>query len=873
MQIGVGIGIGKQRVSSAWVPAGPLNVTISGETFTVTGVQSVGYDMHGLPYAVLPSGTATLTRSTAPATQDGLAINGAMKNPQRRAVAGQAFDARMSNYSAATGVTFPLTVTAGDIVVCAISRAVSLPDSAAKRRGCCSSYPSIQILSAAPSNPSQYSLPAYIGYTGRGVPVGYTVDIDAFVATLPSRDASAHPKPAMADLLAAMGRHNPLIRFIDGDTPEAYEAHHIQGFGGFIAGVANSNYGQNSGSIMHAAFMFLTSNAATTAEKKVIAKWALRHGIDAVDPCIGDAGNVTSNGGGHTQYQLLYEMLALSLTGRSALIPTIGTIDSQNPTRQPFKVTAAHMADLVPHVSGAKPYPFRQRTIPTGGVSALALTVPTSYGGSSDDSDSFFAGYRVTLVSDGTKSGLYVSSPKPGFPGETNPYVDLPAGVGTVVLNIDAQPSPAFAATNVVYLKPPFTHVEGMYSWAIAGSNLADPTKGWHKYDAHHLGHGYYILNQLEPVAMIIRLMGWYNVAFEAIEGLCAATNTPNYPAAGAVFTRSNDTIPLAGTPNWGAAFWDSHAVDDIPTVSPKVSSASIAVTLSTAVLSWSTDYGAGTANWMIDTNATRTAAQIITGGGTRSGSVVPTAKGAQPNIVASGLADGTYYWHIVHQKTGANPSNVAEGVMSVAASPFAFVSNSALVFQPTGAAVFNMGTVAAGTYVVQLCGRANGGTASIPPHITVNGTNHNLITGSGLAPSGGVSMVAAYLVTLASSYSGNWTLPASADLYNTAIALTSIGSRSVISTAVASAHAGGTQTIPLTTLLGDQIILWSTAKNANASADSPASNHSTFAATSALACQFATVAAAVAGAPRNYTLTIGGFNEPVSGGIVLRLP
>lgn len=96
-------------------------------------------------------------------------------------------------------------------------------------------------------------------------------------------------------------------------------------------------------------------------------------------------------------------------------------------------------------------------------------------------------------------------------------------------------------------------------------------------------------------------------------------------------------------------------------TTAPTLSGVSVADTDTTATLSWSTNEGNGTAYWMVDTNATRTAAQVIAGGGAASGSRLVTASGGQTAFTATGLSASTaYFFHLVHQDAAGNNSTVS---------------------------------------------------------------------------------------------------------------------------------------------------------------------------------------------------------------------
>ena len=155
-------------------------------------------------------------------------------------------------------------------------------------------------------------------------------------------------------------------------------------------------------------------------------------------------------------------------------------------------------------------------------------------------------------------------------------------------------------------------------------------------------------------------------------------------------------------------------AIPSVDTIAPILSGVSVTPGTTTAVLSWSTDEGNGTAYWMVDANATRTAEQIKTGGGTASGSASVTASGAQTNITATGLTASTpQYFHLMHEDAATNQST---------ASSTSFTTSAADVTAPTLSSPTD---------------EANGATASTASVSTdeANGTLYTAVTTSATAP------------------------------------------------------------------------------------------------------------------------------------------
>jgi hypothetical protein len=120
--------------------------------------------------------------------------------------------------------------------------------------------------------------------------------------------------------------------------------------------------------------------------------------------------------------------------------------------------------------------------------------------------------------------------------------------------------------------------------------------------------------------------------------------------------------------------------VGGVDVTAPVLSGISLVKNSTTATLSWSTTDANGTAYWLVDTNATRTSAQVISGGGAASGSRVVTVSGAQSSFTATGLTASTaYYFHLVHVDAAGNISIVSDTAFTTdaAAAPTFFTSSS----------------------------------------------------------------------------------------------------------------------------------------------------------------------------------------------------
>ena len=144
-------------------------------TWTWDEAREAGNYIDGPVYVIVPSGTITINEPTPQQiTESGFIINGAMKNPVYNSLF--AFDQRNTSYNGAGLLSFPVTVTAGDIIV----KAVSEPYVTNQRAGLIREYSALYIVSEAPDL-NEFA-PVPWGWSGRGTPVGNIVDVDAALA-------------------------------------------------------------------------------------------------------------------------------------------------------------------------------------------------------------------------------------------------------------------------------------------------------------------------------------------------------------------------------------------------------------------------------------------------------------------------------------------------------------------------------------------------------------------------------------------------------------------------------------------------------------------------------------------------------------------
>ena len=154
----------------------------------------------------------------------------------------------------------------------------------------------------------------------------------------------------------------------------------------------------------------------------------------------------------------------------------------------------------------------------------------------------------------------------------------------------------------------------------------------------------------------------WANFPIEHIPSLYDATALYKFPG-------------VAVRPQPAAMALTVSAPD---VTAPILSGVSVAKTATTATLAWSTNEANGSAYWLVDTNPTRTSAQVVAGGGSGSGSRAVAATGAQAAFSATGLsAASAYYYHIVHVDAASNASAVSSVGFTTDAAAAAFSSKT----------------------------------------------------------------------------------------------------------------------------------------------------------------------------------------------------
>ncbi len=548
-----GLGLTITAVSNASLAANvPPAVALSQVTqgsviFPFTGeANSVGNSWDGAAYIVVPDGGSIVMADPLPAvsTIGAAVINGVMIDPLHGGT--PALDQRVA-YSASRLAIFPAELTAGQIVLKAISQPTLRAGANGLRDGVIQEYAVCHILSASQfaalgSTLADKLSPTPWGWTGRTTKTWRTVTTAALLTALGSRAAGASMPADLAATVARFDRFNPgLISSYGLSGNLGYQYVSVHDFG--HASSSPTNYGERLTKLMSAMSLLLISDAAP-ASKAAVLRRMITLGSHHFDTQKGRG--IPENGNGaHLQFMLAAMVLGLAATGRTLEIPDIPSVAPENILSQPFIFDAAKVARLVPHTSGSEPYTYRRRAISI--INGNEICVPMNLGG--EPSQRSWNGMQCRLAN-GTLVGTVITHP---------PQKD--ASGNLILINGASQPgnkasdprlyvtlSSAAGLTvgTEVYCSAPYAIVAGDADWIIedAGAEFRDYTPS--------ATAVYRSLNTWASVVMLIRAIGAFGSWCAALEAYVVRANTPNVPSASIDF-------PPHFESTWAEAFWNTH--------------------------------------------------------------------------------------------------------------------------------------------------------------------------------------------------------------------------------------------------------------------------------------------------------------------------
>lgn len=484
--------------------------TWQGITWTLSEACTVGYLASGMPYFVDPGHAVTVTWSPGTTTIGGLVAGGAMKNPDRSLYHG--FDERVGSgyYQSASRQAAPASMQSNDSLV------VQVPNTApTTTAGGTSLHPvyslgASALLCLAASPAANSFIPATGPYASGGTarPV-YTLDTSAL--TLPSYSVPAGVE-SMATVLARMARYNPFAAQV-----RAVEERRKLTPGGFTNA---DGYGREVAIVMAQAGCRLIGNDAT-ADKRTLAKYLMMHFAEWFPAIRANASKLTADGG---QNEGLLMPIALGLGWTAnADIANLHTLVETNELTQAFRVDATWLARIrSPHNNVANDWPQTtlRRTVSAVSGNTITFTDGASW-------QNVFIGTHLVRESDGATARVTAYS------------------AAAKTMTIDAQPSPAFAVSDVCFNRAPYAQAEGDAEWTLKGLAQA-------KYYSPAAVAAYRDLNEWDGQLLALHALGFVHSNWLHFRDYVVRANAGTNPAA-------PDTYPDHFSSSGVRDFWNSH--------------------------------------------------------------------------------------------------------------------------------------------------------------------------------------------------------------------------------------------------------------------------------------------------------------------------
>lgn len=389
-------------------------------------ITEAGYFDYGGMYIVVPTGTATVSRSqiTPAAGADG-ETHGLMKNPPVDDT--WSFGSQVSGYQSANNITTSTTVSANDVLVLGVGKASS---------DRFSGFSVVHVLAEAP--PANAICPPVFGYDGSVARPMHTIDIPTATAAIPTFDYTGlYQLYTVAQNLALIRSIEP---YVAATGPlETHRRDH---------GVNASGYGRDQAQIWSRAMHTLMNNTTATADREGLLGWMM------TNACTWDyamaQGSTFQTDGAWGQGAIALIKLFRKLTSQS-----LTTGYDMNELEQPMIIDASLLSSIrTPH-SGTAGAPAVARRQTVLSVSGLDLTMT---GTGILQGDTRLTGTKLVRESDSTSANI----------------VNYVQASDNANVTVTLETSNPFSVDDVVYATDRQGFVVGDVTWSVRGRNQSE---------------------------------------------------------------------------------------------------------------------------------------------------------------------------------------------------------------------------------------------------------------------------------------------------------------------------------------------------------------------------------------------------------------
>ena len=536
-------------------------LSVKSSDFTIDGTPVTGLAIDGPGYVVADAGGVVLSGLTPARVNDGngYAYNGFQVNPQENLgkYNNQAFDQRLAilgssgeKYDATLQAALPITLYPGDIVVHFVGYTyatdLTAADDSRIRDGLTAEVNVLYVVDAVPA--AEAFSPGCWGWAGRGTPIWRTLDdtIDNIVAMAPAYPLVGIDAPDMVSLLDTWDHFDPYYGAswnADWKVGGGYESKCVNKGRGLYLN-KQANYGDDFGHLVGAVNMSYISDGWTTAQKRRAFIRMISQGIQWAEASFGTGIKLGGNGG-HHQFHHAPVALACKHTSLGTLLDLYTNMPG-NSMAQAFRITQSHMDTVfVPHDSvSTQPACFARHTLTSVSGNDIQTTAPSG--------SVKVPGLVLTRESDGATATI-ISSTHPST-------IQYSAQYPNAYFTIDAQPSPPFAANDVVYFDAPWLAAGGV-DWNIQAANkvstISEFQPSWTA--------NYRVQADYSDETMFLKALNMWITEFDAMKELVELSRVANYPTATNDWPEHASPVVSRGGYQGHAYsndFWNAHWTD-----------------------------------------------------------------------------------------------------------------------------------------------------------------------------------------------------------------------------------------------------------------------------------------------------------------------